>query len=303
MKSYIPHSLIIDIKYRLLRFLLFSIGSLPFSLRLLIGRILGLTLFAIMPKIREVAKTNISIAFSNSSRSERQDILYNHFINLGLSIVELAQLWTWKKTRALSLIKEVHGDHVLSDAIAENHGVILYTAHVGAWEAAVLWISSRWNISVLYKDTKDEAVNKLLTTGRGRAGATLIPKSAGLRPLLTTLKDGGLIGILPDQNVSCNEGIFAPFFGRLACTTTLVPRLARRFGSPVISVFCVRLPDCNGLSLYFTRVPMADNISDYEGVSLMNISIENIIRIVPEQYWWVHKRYKEVADGLDIPYK
>ena len=48
---------------------------------------------------------------------------------------------------------------------------------------------------------------------------------------------------------------------------------------------------------------MADNISDYEGVSLMNISIENIIRIVPEQYWWVHKRYKEVADGLDIPYK
>lgn len=256
-----------------------------------------------MTRARKVVDANLAIVFPMMSLAQRHTLRRAHFRALGQAALELGPLWYWPLPRALGLIREVRGDDLVDAALAEGHGVILFTAHLGAWEAAVLYIGQRWPVTVLYMETRNPAVNTRIVAGRGRSGAQLVPKEGGIRPLLHALHQGNAIGILPDQNVDPREGDYAPFFGRPACTTPLLGRLAARRGSPVFGLFAYRLPGGEGFSIEIVPMPESFPSGDAEAdATAMNEALETAIRKAPEQYWWVHRRFKDQPEGWDYPY-
>ncbi|MBN2679509.1 MAG: lysophospholipid acyltransferase family protein [Acidithiobacillaceae bacterium] len=276
---------------------------LPAAWRAFLGAVLGDTARGILSRPRRVVAANLAIAFPEFSAGQRQILLRQHFRALGQAALELGPLWYWPLPRALGLIREVIGVEAVDAALAQGHGVILFTAHLGAWEAAVQYIGQRWPVTVLYMETRNPALNQLMAAGRARSGAHLTAKEEGIRPLLQTLQRQQVVGILPDQNVAPREGDYAPFFGRPACTTPLLGRLAQRRQSPVYGLFAYRLPRGQGFRLEF--VPMPENFPAGEAVAdatAMNTLLESAIRKAPEQYWWVHRRFKDQPEGWDYPY-
>ncbi|WP_368355897.1 lysophospholipid acyltransferase family protein [Acidithiobacillus concretivorus] len=283
--------------------LLRGAAILPASWRAVLGSALGDFARRVMKRPRQVVDANLAIAFPDLSAVQRHDLQRRHFRALGQAALELGPLWFWPLPRALGLIREVRGVELVDAALAEGRGVILFTAHLGAWEAAVQYIGHRWPVTVLYMDTRNPALNALMAAGRGRSGARLTPKEEGIRPLLHTLQQHQVVGILPDQNVDPREGDYAPFFGRPACTTPLLGRLALRRQSPVFGLFAYRLPRGQGFRLEF--VPMPENFPAGEAVAdatAMNTVLETAIRKAPEQYWWVHRRFKDQPEGWNYPY-
>ncbi|WP_414040512.1 lysophospholipid acyltransferase family protein [Acidithiobacillus sp. M4-SHS-6] len=276
---------------------------LPAPWRAFSGAVLGDTARLILARPRRVVAANLAIAFPELSAAQRQMLLQQHFRSLGQAALELGPLWFWPLPRALGLIREVVGVEAVDAALAQGRGVILFTAHLGAWEAAVQFIGQRWPVTVLYMETRNPVLNQLMAAGRGRSGARLTAKEEGIRPLLQTLRRQQVVGILPDQNVDPREGDYAPFFGRPACTTPLLGRLAQRRQSPVFGLFAYRLPGGQGFRLEF--VPMPENFPTDEAVAdatAMNVVLESAIRKAPEQYWWVHRRFKDQPEGWDYPY-
>ena len=275
---------------------------LPRKLRNILGVFIGNLLYHILSRKRCVANQNLKIAFPNFQDNERKKLLHRSFISLGHGLVELGIIWRRKTTKTLSMFTDISGTKEVEEAYKLGYGVILFTAHLGSWESAILYISNRWPIKVLYKQTKNHHINNLMIRGRANSGATLINKNSGVKQLVSALHCGEMVGILPDQNVARHEGVFSNFFNRPACTTTLIGRLSNKMNSPVFGVFCYRLPKSEGLKLTFIRVDINLGQTPQEQVDIINKTIEQAILYAPEQYWWVHKRYKELSPGLSNPY-
>ncbi len=275
----------------------------PRPVRLFMGNRFGDLARLLVSRARTVARKNLEMAFPGLSAKQRHQMLRTHFRSLGQGLVELGPLWFWPLDQALSLIREVRGAEAVDAALAGGQGVILFTAHLGAWEAVVQYIGQRWPVTVMYMATRNASINTLMTTGRGRSGARLVPKEKGIRPLLEALQKGEVAGILPDQNVDPREGVFAPFFHRPACTTPLLARLARRRQSPVFGIYAYRLPKGRGYRVEI--VPMEPGFpagDDEADAAAMNAALETAILKAPEQYWWIHRRYKDPAPGWEYPY-
>lgn len=276
---------------------------LPGAWRARLGALLGGLAELMLLRSRRIVDVNLQIAFPEWDSVQRRQLRRAHFRELGQAALELGPLWYWPLHRSLGLVREVVGVEQVDMALAQGQGVVLFTAHLGAWEAAVQFIGQRWPVTVLYMETRNPAINALMAAGRRRSGARLTPKEDGIRPLLHALQQKAMVGILPDQNVDPREGDYAPFFGRPACTTPLLGRLAGRRHSPVFGLFAYRLAHGQGFRLEY--VPMPANFPEGEAIAdatAMNAALEAAIRKAPEQYWWVHRRFKDQPEGWDYPY-
>ncbi|XTI72496.1 lysophospholipid acyltransferase family protein [Acidithiobacillus sp. AC3] len=283
--------------------LLRLLARAPRPLRVWVGNRLGDLARLLVARGRRVARRNLEIAYPELDDRRRRNLLAQHFRQLGQAFVELGPLWLWPLPRSLQLIRSVRGAEAVDAALEKGQGVVLFTAHLGAWEAAVQYIGQRWPVTVLYMPTRNAAINAQMVAGRGRSGARLVAKDGGIRGLLQALQRGEVVGVLPDQNVDPSEGVFAPFFARPACTTPLLARLAQRRGSPTFGLFAYRLPAGRGFEIEIVPLPegfpSGDDVAD---AATMNAALEAAIRRAPEQYWWVHRRYKDPAPGWDYPY-
>ena len=278
-------------------------ARLPRRARLGLAHRLGDLAWVLVPRARRVARRNLEIAFPEYTAVQRRRLLRAHFHALGEALLELGPLWLWPLPRALGLIREIKGAEAVDAALATGKGVVLFTAHLGSWEAAVQYIGQRWPVTVLYMAIRNPLINDRLVAGRSRSGARLVAKEGGIRPLLQALQRGEIVGILPDQNVDPREGVFAPFFGRPACTTPLLGRLADRRQSAVFGLFAYRLEGGAGFRLEILPMPEGFPSGDPEAdATAMNAVLESAIRQAPAQYWWVHRRYKDPAPGWDYPY-
>jgi len=278
-------------------------ARLPRQARLYLAHGLGNLARVLVPRARRVAARNLELAFPGHSAAQRRLLLRAHFHALGEALLELGPLWLWPLPRTLGLIREVRGVEAVDAAVAKGKGVVLFTAHLGSWEAAVQYIGQRWPVTVLYMATRNPFINARLVAGRSRSGARLVAKEGGIRPLLQALQRGEVVGILPDQNVDPREGVFAPFFGRPACTTPLLGRLAERRQSAVFGLFAYRLAQGAGFRLEILPMPKGFPSGDASAdAAAMNAVLERAIRKAPAQYWWVHRRYKDPAPGWDYPY-
>jgi len=218
--------------------------------------------------------------------------------------VVLAALWTWSRDRVFRLVRELDGEPHLQAALAKG-GIVLVGPHLGAWELVGLYCSSRFGQTSVYVPPFDPALDRFFVRGRTRFGGHLAPATlGGTRALLRALSQGESVGIMPDQDPGRGAGVFVPFFGVLARTTTLVARLAERTGASVVLAYAERLPAGAGFRLHFR--PASPEIHDPDvlvATAAMNRDIERLVRECPDQYLWSYKRFRIRPPGEASPYR
>ena len=277
-------------------------AALPLAWNHRLGALLGGLLWRIPNPLRRIAERNLALCFPEQSALERNRLLRRNLQETAKGLLELGPLWLWPGERALELIqKPAAGEDALAAAVSRKQGVILVTPHLGAWELAGLYYSSRYPLTILYRPSR-MGLDEISRRGRGRLGGQVVATDAsGLRALLTALQRGEALGSLPDQDtggVGDGEGLFAPFFGIAAGTMTLVSRLALKNQTPVFLTWAERLPRGQGYALHLQALPEVTAAASLEvSVAAMNQSIETAVRSLPAQYLWAYKRFKTRPPG------
>ncbi len=268
---------------------------LPLPLAHAIGSALGWLLWRIPGNSpRTIAERNLSLCFPEWPAAERDALLRQNLRETGKLLLELGPLWFWTGERVLALVgRAVPGEEALATAVRQKRGAILLTPHLGAWEMAGLYYSSRHPLTILYRPSR-LGLDELSRQGRGRLGGKVVATDAsGVRALLTALRDGEVLGILPDQDPGQEGGVFAPFFGIAANTMTLVSRLALKTGVPVFLTWAERLPRGQGFVLHLRALPEVTAAASLEkSTAALNRGVEAAIRSLPAQYLWAYKRFK-----------
>ena len=146
------------------------------------------------------------------------------------------------------------GGELLDAALTSGNGTLIAAPHLGNWELLNQWLASRSPLAIVYRPPRADWADALIRRARGQPGVTQVrAEASGVRTLFRILKEGGMVGILPDQQPKRGDGEFAPFFGIPALTMTLLPRLAQRTGATVLMAFAERLPDADGFRIRILR--------------------------------------------------
>jgi KDO2-lipid IV(A) lauroyltransferase len=192
---------------------------------------------------------------------------------------------------------EVQGLENCERALKKNKGLLMFGSHFGNWELSAVTVSLLLKpIAVIYRPLDNSILDKLVLQVRSATGNTPLAKERAMRPMLRTLQKNGVLGILIDQNVAWQEGIFVNFFGRLACTTDGLALLAVHTEAPVIPAYILRLD--NGkyrmiiqpeMEVVRTDDPKKDVLINTQNFTK---AIEDTVRQYPDQWLWVHHRWK-----------
>ncbi len=274
------------------------ISLLPLSWLHGLGHGLSRLLLRLPNRQRQLAEHNLAQCLPELTAAQRQRLLAQALSHFARAALESPALWRASEARITRWIRSVHGAELVTQALAEGRGAILFTPHLGSWEMVGLDSSRRWPITHLYKAQKG-AVDGLIHAGRSRFGARLAASdSGGVRKLLAALKRGEAIGILPDQDPPPGSGEFAGFFGHLAHTPVLPVKLAARPGVALFFCWAERLPAGQGFSIHYETAPEAIGNPDPQvALRALNHGVELLVRRMPEQYWWGYPRFRRRPDG------
>ncbi|MES2490453.1 MAG: lysophospholipid acyltransferase family protein [Pseudomonadota bacterium] len=280
----------------LLRIVLILVGALPLPLLHGFGYFAGTLLYLFPNSMRRTTLLQLQRCMPELSERERQRIARLSLINSAKAISEAPAIWFGPRWRLRRWLNSAQTQAQLHALIAGRKGVIMLSPHIGAWELAGLFCADTGAITSLYKPQKG-AMDLLIYEGRCRNGATLVPTSTGgVKALLQALRNGEMVGILPDHDPPLHSGDFAPLFGITAHTTTLVGKLAARSEVPVYFIYTERLSWGRGFRHHLRVAPAG--IGDRErGLVALNLGVEQVIRHLPEQYWWGYKRYRRQPSG------
>lgn len=275
-------------------------GRLPLSALHRIGAWLGFLLDATDNRLRRAADINLSLVLTQLGAKTRHELRKSSLIEFGKSVFELCKIWSGEPHRALTLVREVRGGDLLTNALAAKKGVIIAAPHLGCWELLNFWLCEQGPIAVAYRPPRQPQLEPLLIRARGALAAEQVRAegAAGVRTLFKRLSAGGMVGILPDQQPKQGEGEFAPFFGVQALTMVLLSRLAQRTGATVLFAFAERLPQGAGYRIHILPAPA--QIADPDlptAVAALNRGIEDCVRLAPAQYQWHYKRYGDRPPG------
>lgn len=242
-----------------------------------------------------VARRNLELAYPDTPSAERAAMHRAILRGTAWQALETLRLWTRPHARNLrEMLVETHGVELFDAAIAAGKGVIVAAPHYGNWELLNQWLAAHTPLAILYRAPDSALGEAFLRHVRadddGRV-TQIRAEAAGIRQLFKRLRDGGVVGILPDQQPKRGDGEFAPFFGRPAYTMTLLPRLAERSGAAVLFAYCERIGDAR----FALRIePAPAEIADPDtlvATTALNAAVERIARRDPAQYQWTYKRY------------
>lgn len=292
------------LKYFLIAGLLRLLGSLPLGLAQFIGKWLGLLGWHLGGKSRKVTDTNIRICLPELTPQQQRELSRDSMVHTGMTAAEIPLMWEWPVEKCLGLVKETRGLELVDTALASGKGLILLAPHLGNWELAGLFFSSRYKMAALYSPPHIKEFEDYMIRVRSRLGSELVRGDRrGLMRLMGILKEGGVAGILPDQSPRGKTNVFAPFFGMEVHTMTLVNKLIRKTGAHVLVTFAERLPDAKGFRLVVEEAAPGNGDTDpVTAATALNQSVEKVVRIVPAQYQWEYKRLRHRPPGEPNPY-
>ena len=287
-----------DLLASLLHAVAAAIGRLPWPLQRGMGNALGDLARRLGSRESVVALRNLELALPELDPGARRALHRDVMRTTGRQAIETLRLWTRPHADNLALIRERHGEALFDAALASGRGLIVAAPHHGNWELLNQWLAARTPLAILYKPPESKVGEAFLRRVRADADADRVTQvraeGPGIRQLFKTLKDGGVVGILPDQQPKAGDGVFAPFFGRQALTMTLLSRLAERSGATVLFCCCERLdgPDL-AYALHIDPAPAGiDEADTAVSVAALNAGVERMARRAPAQYQWTYKRYK-----------
>ena len=292
------------VEYWLARFLISGMGLLPRPIAVFTGRVLGRLAYWAGGGLKHTGQRNLALAFPQLPESERKRILRGCFDNLGRLLGEFSQLprVTSEQLRSLIEYDQVGLAH-LRQAEKAKRGIIFLTGHIGAWEMLSFgWSALEYPISFLVRPIDNPRVEEMIEKIRTRFGNQAIDKKSAARQALRVLRQGGTLGILSDLNSHPHEGVFVPFFGKLACTTAGVATLALKTDAVVIPTCAVWNKERKRYFFHgdppIELIRTGDHERDVElNTARFNEAIERMVRLYPEQWLWIHKRWKTRPAG------
>lgn len=293
-----------SVEYALARLLISGLGLLPRSAAVGLGRLFGRIAYHLPGNLRRTGERNLEIAFPGLSKDEQRQLLLGCFDNLGRLLGEFTQL---RRATPDSLRQLIEYDQVglshLRDAEKNKRGVIFLTGHIGAWELLSFgWSALEYPISFLVRPIDNDRVEEMIEKIRTRFGNRAIDKKSAARQSLRVLREGGTLGILSDLNSHPHEGVFVPFFGTLACTTAGIATLALKTDAVVIPTCAVW--NQKKQKYFFHGDPPVELVrtgnheKDVElNTAKFAAAVERMVRLYPEQWLWIHKRWKTRPPG------
>ena len=249
---------------------------------------------------RRVARRNLRLCFPELDEAARERLLRANFRSLGLAVFEFLRAW-WGRLAPLDRGFELEGLEHLAEAADAGHGVILVSPHFTTLEMCTRLLCQRAPVAGMYRPPDSEALDWAVRHGRMRHAAAMFARDE-LRPAVKFLKAGGVLWFAPDQESRRGDSVFVPFFGRPAWTLTSTHQMARLSGARVLPLFHERLPDGRyrvEIGAALPDFPSRDALADTARIMAL---LEAQIRRVPEQYLWVHKRFKTQPAGMPSPY-
>jgi KDO2-lipid IV(A) lauroyltransferase len=268
---------------------------LPFRAVAAIGEALGSALFWLIPERRRVTRINLAKCFPNMSEREREALARAHFRAFMRSFLDRGILW-WSRPERVEQLVEIEGfEHLQA---LEGERVVLLAPHFLGLDAGGVRLSRQWpRMASMYSRQKDPLFDRLLQRGRLRFGGRLYPRQAGIRKVLRAVEAGEAFYYLPDMDFGPRAAVFVPFFGVPAATTIGLSYIARITGAQVVPCVTRMLPGGRYVArLYppWTGFPSGDDAAD---ARRMLAFIEERVREMPEQYLWMHKRFKTRPEG------
>lgn len=254
------------------------------------------------PKLRRTGERNLQLAFPNLSDAEGRRLLLGSFQNLG-RLLPIFSRFTKTRGDELKDLIECDGLDRLQAATQKEHGVILFTGHIGAWELSSFGLSLfGYPLSFLVRRIDNPKIEAMIDRARTSRGNRTIDKTSAARAMLQILRDGGTLGILVDLNTLDREAIFVDFFGRPASTTFIVAKLALRTGAEVLPVFAPWDEQRKRFTLIIDEPLKVERTGDEEEdvrrfTQEYTRVVEAYVRRYPDQWLWIHRRWKTRPSG------
>jgi KDO2-lipid IV(A) lauroyltransferase len=279
-----------------------TLGRLPRTLaRVLVG-ILTSTLYLLLGRLRHTGERNLELALPDVPPPERQRILRKLFRNLGWQLIEFCRMPRYKPENVREWIRTEGLEHYLA-AESRGKGVLILTGHLGAWELSGFYHSLMGHpMGVVIRRLDNRFLDEYVNHIRCLRGNRVLHKDDFARGLLTAMRDGQTVAILMDTNMTPPQGVFARFFGIEACTASGLARVALKTGASVLPGFLVweererRYVLHFGPELDFSKT--GDTESDIlTATQQCNDVLESWIRRYPDQWLWIHRRWKTRPAG------
>ncbi|WP_168381515.1 lysophospholipid acyltransferase family protein [Acinetobacter indicus] len=282
--------------------LLKNFSRLPLRLIQVTARSVGWLLYVSNSSARRVTEINLKSAYPELSESERDQLTKRSLKSQCMTYAESVKIWGSAPEFALEQIKAVHGEDIFLDALQNPNGTLAVVPHFGTWELMNAWVNLHTAPVIMYKPSKNPDVDRFMLEARQRLNATLVPTDeTGVRALFKHLKQGGFAAILPDHVPKESGGIYSPFFGQNALSSTLLSKLAAKTQCSVIGLSCLRREDLSGFELHVQTLSAEINAKDLQlSVDTLNKEMERMINVAPEQYLWGYKRFRKLEDLKSI---
>lgn len=274
------------------------VRALPLRLALRLGSALGTLIYFAQPQRRSKARENLRRAFPEKREGECRLLLRENFRQLGIGAVEMLRLDLYRDPQTLKECFALSGLEHVQEALAQGKGCFLLTGHVGFWEAgSILMPLHGIPTDAIYKHMKNPYVEKRIMALREVAGTRWIEKNRAARKVLRSLQENRAVAVLIDQRVSRREGVIVNFFHRPVVATPIIALMAIKQGTPIIPTFSWRLPD-HRYEIAFAPMltfPQEEDPSPETvraATQLLTDKIEEAVRRAPEQWFWVHDRWR-----------
>jgi Kdo2-lipid IVA lauroyltransferase/acyltransferase len=271
-----------------------AIAPLPLAWVRALGRALGLFLHAVVWPRRKVVDTNLRLCFPQWSEAERRRVTRQVFVNVAQSFLDRA--WLWHADPEV-----VRRRLVLTGALRELGGsepTIIFAPHFVGLDAGVSALTQQLprRMTGIYTRQSNPVVDAWVLQGRHRFGGVPMSRSQGVRDLVASLRAGDLLYLLPDMNFGPEESVFVPFYGVPAATVPSLSRFARLGRAKVVPVITRLTPAGYEVRVMdaWAAFPTPDAVAD---TALMNLRLQGYIDEIPDQYYWVHKRFKTRPPG------
>jgi len=274
-------------------------GRLPLRGAHALGAALGRLAAGTDNRLRAAAQANIARCLPEWTVGQRRALRDQSMAECGRAAAEIGYLCHRPLDDVLGLVREVTGEDAVQRLRSTGRGLVVASPHLGAWELAGLYGSRRLPpMTIFHRPPRRPSLAALMGQCRTRTGARLVADDPpGLRALYSTLRAGGNVGLLPDQDPG-RSGVFAPFFGLPASTTTLVQRLLRATGAALVLCYAERLPRGEGYRVHFQPGPGdAGHEDPQRAAAALNAAVEECARRLPAQYQWCYKRFKTRPEG------
>jgi len=277
--------------------LLRTLALLPYPWLVKAGAGVGMLMRRLPLQFISTARRNMELCLPELSASQRETLLARHFKSLGIALMEIPFAW-WSTPETIKQVAKIEGREHLEAALRRGKGVILLTAHFTTLEMGGRMLASVAPVKFLYRPTKNEVLARFLSRCRCQHGGDPIARD-DIRSLIAALKRNECVWYAPDQAYRKKGAEMVPMFGIPAATNTLTSRLARMTGAAVLPYFFERLPGDQGYRAVI-HPALDDFPSDSPAADTARFHrlIEAQVRNVPEQYLWIHRRFK----GLTADY-